>query len=299
MFSGRRREHLPAGDDRDLLDVRPVQAARRAARRARRGGAVDPLPDRHHRARAREVGRLDEVGVGHLDAADLLLLQLATDGSLKRSSQTTSLGDEPLGLRGEQRALPRPRPSSPASAGTPRRGPRGRRRGSSSESIERSCESKSGPGGSSLRARSTPISCCWTRPGELLLQLGRLDPRRRQHVAELAADPLGVARDGRHVGHVAAVGVALRVLLAALHPEQQQDDDQDRERDQAEQAQQRREAGARTDRAARQPGPRPPSGRRSVRSLRPGASCVSGSSKKSNSKSVSRLLMESGGTRPL
>src|SRR6185436_5149353 len=86
--------------------------------------------------------------------------------------------------------------------------------------------------------------------GQLLLQLGRLDPRRRQHVAELASDAFGVAPDRTDVGHVAAVGVALGVLLAALHPEQEEDDDQDRERDQPEQAEQRREAGARTDRAA-------------------------------------------------
>jgi hypothetical protein len=87
-------------------------------------------------------------------------------------------------------------------------------------------------------------------PGQLLLQLGRLDPGCRQHVAELAPDAVRVAADGRDVGHVVAVRVPLLVLLAALRPEEQQDDDQDRERDQAQQAQQRREAGARPDRPA-------------------------------------------------
>jgi hypothetical protein len=86
---------------------------------------------------------------------------------------------------------------------------------------------------------------------ELLLQLGGLDPGRRQHVAELAPDAIGFAPDGRDVAHVVAVRVALFVLLAALRPEEQQHDDQNRERDQAEQAQQRREAGARADRASR------------------------------------------------
>src|SRR5687767_1564892 len=88
-------------------------------------------------------------------------------------------------------------------------------------------------------------------PRELLLQVGGLDPGRRQHVAELTADAIRVPPDRGDVRHVVAVRVAFLVLLAALCPEQEEDDDQDREGDQAEQAQQRREAGARADRASR------------------------------------------------
>ena len=115
----------------------------------------------------------------------------------------------------------------------------------SSDSIADSCAACSGPGGSNSCALVVPISCWLHEPVELLLEVGRLDPGRRQRVAQLAPDPLRVACDGRHVGHVVAVGVALLVLLAALRPEQEQDDDQDRERDQAEQAEKRREARAR------------------------------------------------------
>jgi hypothetical protein len=106
-------------------------------------------------------------------------------------------------------------------------------------------------------------------PRELLLQVGGLDPGRRQHVAELAADAIRVPSDLRDVGHVVAVRVALLVLLAALRPEQEQDDDQDREGDQAEQAQQRREAGAGADRSARRARPPRTTQRSAQRTLPP------------------------------
>src|SRR5262249_42459877 len=70
---------------------------------------------------------------------------------------------------------------------------------------------------------------------DLLLELRAL-ARRQQRLVELAPDLL---RGGRHVGdlrHVALVRLRLAALLAALDPEDEQDDDQDREGDQARRA---------------------------------------------------------------
>ena len=88
---------------------------------------------------------------------------------------------------------------------------------------------------------------------EPLLELGDLDPGRRQRVGQVVADRLGALGDPADVLHVVAVGVPLRRAAAALHPEDEQDDDQDRERDQADQAQERREALRRADRRTRRP----------------------------------------------
>ena len=171
----------------------PCRPAPRAG--ARGGRAVDPLPDRHHRARAREVRGLDEVRVGDLDAAELLLLRsTAIAGSLKRSSQTTSLATSRSACEAS---------SAPAAAASfePWRAPErlgearpGRRRGTRAPRSTPRGRPAAARADRARRRASTPSCCCWTRPVELLLQLGRLDPRRRQHVAQLAADALGVAR---------------------------------------------------------------------------------------------------------
>ena len=75
-----------------------------------------------------------------------------TDGSLKRSSQTTSLATKPLGLRGEQRA--RSRGVLRALRAPERLREAGQAVGAELQRLDRrSWASSSGPGGSSLRAR--------------------------------------------------------------------------------------------------------------------------------------------------
>ena len=130
----------------------------------RGGRAVDPLPDRHHRAGAREVGGLDEVGVGHLDPAELRVLLEQGDRRLLEEVVPDDVArDETLGLRGEQRtrgggvlrplrALERLREAGQA-----------RRRGTASASTAAWWASRSGPGGSSSSALVTPSSCWRTR----------------------------------------------------------------------------------------------------------------------------------------
>ncbi len=174
----------------------------------------------------------------------------ATAGSLKRSSQTTSLATSRSACDGEQRAR---RGGVLRALGAPEAlGEAGEAGDAELERFERRLV-----GGAQRPGRIEPFGArdadllLRDETVKLLLQLGGLDPGRRQHVAELAPDAIGLARDGRDVLHVVAVRVVLLVLLAALRPEQEQHDDQDREGDQAEQAQQRREAGARADRAPR------------------------------------------------
>ena len=83
-------------------------------------------------------------------------------GSLKRSSQTTSLATSRSACEASSapaaaasfdpcvRRNASERPARPLARNT-------------SDSIARSCDSCSGPGGSSLRARSVASSCCWAR----------------------------------------------------------------------------------------------------------------------------------------
>ena len=67
------------------------------------------------------------------------------------------------------------------------------------------------PGRIGSRAAAATSCCsCWASPCSFGLQLGELDPRRRQRVVQLAADLLGVVRDDADLLHVALV----RALLA-------------------------------------------------------------------------------------
>ena len=111
-------------------------------------------------------------------------------GSLKRSSQTTSLATSRSAC--EARSAPAAAASfDPCVRRNASESPARPLTRKTSASSARSCASCSGPGGSSLRARRSQSSCCWARP-ELLLQLGGLDSLGRERVAELAADARGV-----------------------------------------------------------------------------------------------------------
>src|SRR3954471_23565364 len=88
-------------------------------------------------------------------------------------------------------------------------------------------------------------------PAQLLLELRLLDARRDENVVQRPARLRRRLGDRRDVLHVVLVGLRLRVVLAALDPEHEQDDDEDRERDQTDEPEDRRQAARRARRATR------------------------------------------------
>src|SRR5207245_2939371 len=64
---------------------------------------------------------------------------------------------------------------------------------------------------------------------ELLLEVRLFQPRGRQEIVQLPPSLLRALPDRRHRLHVLAIGAALRSALTALHPEDEQNHDQDRE----------------------------------------------------------------------
>ena len=108
--------------DSMLVPWRPLGVP--AGRRTR--PSRDPLPDRHHRARAREVGVWTKFESGTVDAADVLRLRARRRRLLEEVVPDDVARDEPLRLRASSAAGRGRVLRVAACAGTRRRGRRGR-----------------------------------------------------------------------------------------------------------------------------------------------------------------------------
>src|SRR5919197_317839 len=236
------REHLR----RDEADA--VDAGR--CRRGRRRRAVDALPDRDHRTRAREVGVAEDLRVGDRDAGDALSLELLERRVAEVDVPVHVARHEELCLLGEQ--LPR-------LAGVLRlrglsegiREPRDAAR----PELERLdqvlvLDAERTRWVDRLRPDGE-LRLLLREPVQLRLEVGLLDPRRRQRVVQLAPHPGRAGGDRPHVAHVVRVLAVLDRAAAALDDEDEDDDEEDREGDEAGQAEEPCRLGGRPNRAAR------------------------------------------------
>ena len=76
-------------------------------------------------------------------------------------------------------------------------------------------------------------------PTELRVEVLELEARSRQRGRELLPETCGRIADGADLGHVVGVALALAVGRAALDPDREQYDDQDRERDEPDETEKR------------------------------------------------------------
>ena len=223
----------------DLLEPGAVDAGRRAAGR----GTVDAEPDRRHRARRVELDVLDEHRGGRRHVADALVLhrRLGRDAEehlpddVARIEQARLLGQLLAGGRRVLRVVVLRRlerleqPLHAADAQAERLDGMIGRRAQRPRHVD-------------ARRVVDVLLLPVDQPLQRRLELGLLEPRRRQELGQAGADLGRVGADRAELRHRVRVVVALLVARAALRPEHEQHDDENRERDEPDQPEDRRHA---------------------------------------------------------
>ena len=221
----------------DLLEPGAVDTGGRAAGR----GTVDAEPDRRHRARRVELDVLDEHGCRRRHVTDALVLHRRLGRNAEEHLPDDVTGIEQARLLGQLlaggrrvlrvvvlRRLERvEEPLHAADAKTERLDGMVGRRPQRPRHVD-------------VRRVVDILLLPVDEPLQGRLELGLLQPRRRQELGQVGADLGRVGADRAELRHRARVVVPLLVPRAALRPEDEQDDDQDRERDEPDQAEDRR-----------------------------------------------------------
>ena len=202
---------------------------------------MDAEPDRRHRARRVELDVLDEHGRRRRHVADALVLHRRLGRNAEEHLPDDVTGIEQACLLGQLlaggrrilrvvvlRVLERlEQPLHPADAKAERLDGMIGRRAQRPRHVD-------------VRRVVDILLLLVDQPLQRRLELGLLEPRRRQELGQVGADLGRVGADCAELRHRVGVVVPLLVPRAALCPEDEQDDDQNGERDEPDQAEDRR-----------------------------------------------------------
>ena len=223
--------------------------------------ALDPLPDRRQVALGHEIVRREELGGRDVETLDPFLLQNCRGRLLERVRPDDVAGEKTLGLAEERltghtcvwlldRLLERV--LQPA------------------QSVRPVAERLDGARvRTHHRAGRVQLLCALhlvvgglREPAELRVEVLLVEPGSREERAQLLPESRGRVADRADLGEIRLVPIPLRVCGAALDPDDQQDDDENRERDQSDEPQERREVARPTEPGARASTTSSPVGRR-------------------------------------